>query len=97
MTIKGEVVGNKSEIPTLDTVVFQSNGIQCVAFVAFGERGLNMHSCQINLGKKPKVNIEYLPTCTRIMINDGAVWFDVEGQDAVDIESLFITGQSPRK
>lgn len=63
-------MGDKDEIPMLETVEFQSNGNKCIAFVAFEERSLNMCSCQINLGNEPKINIEYLPISTHIQIND---------------------------
>lgn len=79
------------ELP--ETVKFTVNGIpkvQCVAAVMFGTHYLlNMGTCQINLEKKPQVNVEYLPHAARVSINDGAIWFDVDGQTAAEIEQLF--------
>lgn len=78
-------------------VDFVVNEIRCKAFVAFDMRSLNMRSCLINLGKSPKVAIEYLPGFSRVTINDGALWFDTTEQSAAEIEALFETGVAPKK
>lgn len=80
-----------------EVVSFESEGIKCKAFVLFGRRSLNMRSCLINLDKKVKTNIDYLPDRVRVTINDGQVWFDTSEDSAAAIESLFETGKAPRK
>lgn len=79
---------------TDDRVVvnFMSGSVKCIAIVCFGQRSLNMRCCQINLGKSPSVNINYLPDITRVIINDGDVWFDTDSHSATRIKSLFQTG-----
>ena len=84
-----------NKIPLPEVVDFISGGVPCKAFVAFGDRALNMRVCQINLGSSPKVHIEYLPGLTRVQINDGQVWFDTSEQSAAEIEALFETGKAP--
>lgn len=87
----------KEVIPIPEVVDFVANGVKCKAYVSFGERGLNMQSCHVNLGGSPKVAIEYLPGFTRVSINDGQLWFDTEEQSAAEIEALFESGKAPRR
>jgi hypothetical protein len=85
------------EILPPEVVDFVANDIRCKAFVAFGDCSLNMRTCLINLGKSPKVAIEYLPGFTRVTINNGEVWFDTTEQSATEIEALFETGKAPKR
>lgn len=79
-----------------ETVEFESDGIKCIAAVAFGSYySLNMRACQINFKQKPKVHIEFFLHAARIQINDGAVWFDTDEISAAKIEQLFDTGKAP--
>lgn len=80
-----------------EVVEFECEGITCRAYVSFGQCGLNMRLCHINLGESPKVNIEYLPDRTRVIVNDGMIWFDTSGQSAAAIENLFQTGKAQNK
>lgn len=84
---------NDIELPQV--VDFISGGVSCKAFVISDHRALNMGSCTINLGEKVQTNIEYLPGITRVMINDGVIWFDTSEASATAIEALFETGRKP--
>jgi hypothetical protein len=80
-----------------ETVKFESNGISCIAAVAFGTHySLNMNACQINFKEKPKVHIEFFPHAARVQLNDGAVWFDTDEVSAAKIEQLFDSGKAPQ-
>lgn len=73
-----------------NTVRFQSNGVECVAFEAVGLYGLNMKNCQINFGKtKPKVEVEPVLGFCRVRLNDGLIWFDTDAESAGAIAELF--------
>lgn len=81
---------SQKDLEMPDTVNFTCFGVKCVAAVMFKTKYfLNMGTCCINLDDKPKVQIEYLPHSARVMINDGAIWFDVDGDAAAQIEKLF--------
>lgn len=79
------------ELPkTVNFTIHGYPNVQCVAAIYFQSKYLlNMGTCLINFDKKPKVTVEYLPHSARILINDGEIWFDVDGQSAAEIERLF--------
>lgn len=79
------------ELPkTVNFTIPGHPNVQCVAAVMFETKYLlNMGTCHINFDEKPKLIVEYLPHSARVIINDGAIWFDVDGQSAAEIENLF--------
>lgn len=86
-----KIMPEKIELPeTVNFTVDGLSGVKCVAAVMFKTKYLlNMGTCIINFADKPKVSVEYLPHSARLSFNDGAVWFDVDGQAAAQIEKLF--------
>ena len=78
-----------------EVVNFISGGVECIVYIAFEHRGLNMFSVILNLGDNPSVNIEYFPGTVRVTINDGDIWFDTSEESAAAIEHLFRTGKAP--
>lgn len=76
--------------PMPNTVKFQSQGVDCIAFEVVGIYGLNMRSCQLIFGEtKPKVEIEPVLGFCRVRLNDGQIWFDTNGESAGAIAELF--------
>lgn len=66
------------------------------AFVVFGEHyGMTYQGMSLNFPGKPEVRIEYVPTGSRVVINDGLLWFDTDERSAAAIEFLFENGHAP--
>lgn len=86
-------MNDQAEMP--EVVIFTSQGVECRAFVAFDNYGLNMRSCQVMFRQRPSVDIMDLPDATRVRINNGEVWFDTSGDSAAAIKALFETGKAP--
>lgn len=85
---------NNKQIEPAETVNFNVGGVKCVAAVMFKSQYLlNMGTCTLNFPAKPKVSVEYLPHSARLIFNDGAIWFDVDGHTAAQIEKLFDDGE----
>ncbi len=83
-----------SESTHPETVNFISEGVECVAAVIFKKiYTFNMRSCQITFKEKPNVNIEYIGDRVRVLINDGAIWFDTDELSAAKIEQLIELGE----
>jgi len=48
-----------------------------------------MRTCVVNYQTRPDIQLEYLPSGTRVLINNGDMWFDTDGDSAAAIEELF--------
>lgn len=77
-------------LPMPNTVKFRSQGVNCIAFEALGNYGLNMRSCQIHFGEsRPTVEVQQIEDFWRVRLNEGQVWFDTDGETAGAIAELF--------
>ncbi len=66
------------------------------AFVVFGNHyGMTYQGMTLNFPEKPDVRIEYVPTGSRVVINEGLLWFDTDERSAAAIEYLYENGTAP--
>lgn len=75
----------------LDTINFQSGGMECICFRSFGSMHLNMRTCVVSFGKGVHpVTLTPLPDgrgMWRVLIRE-SIWFDTDEESAVKIESM---------
>src|SRR5690554_2249848 len=72
-----------------NSIEFTAEGVKCIAFRLGSLYGLNMRTCVVNYQTRPDIQLEYLPSGTRVLINNGDMWFDTDGDSAAAIEELF--------
>ena len=84
-----------NEIDMPEVVTFLAGGVECKAFVMFGENyGLNLRTATVNFKKRaPDVELQPLDGFVRVMLNGGDVWLDTSAESAEAIRRLFEEGK----
>jgi hypothetical protein len=75
----------------LDIINFQSEGIDCHCFRAFGALSLSLRTCMVSFGHGAHpVTLTPLPDgrgMWRVLIRE-TIWFDTDEESAVKIEAM---------
>ena len=71
------------------------SNIECIAYVLYGQYGINFRLSQSIFNQPPEVEILHLDGFCRVRINDGQTWFDTSDESAMKIKQLFESGKAP--